>query len=58
MWVHLIYVCIHVQMYGGKNAVYVHEYIYVYVSKYVCRETCIIMYLCVHAYMYVCACNM
>ena len=23
--------------------------LYLYISKYVCRETCMIMYLCVHA---------
>ena len=27
-----------------------------FVSKYVWKEICIIMYLCAHEYMYVCAC--
>ena len=31
-----------------------HESIYLYVSKSVCRENHMIMYLCVDAYMYVC----
>ena len=30
--------------------------IHVYVSKIVYRKTCMIMHLCVHAYMYVCVC--
>ena len=60
MFVCMHHICMHLLMYGGKN-LYVsintnmHESIYVYVSQYVCRETCMILYLCVHAYMYLCA---
>ena len=31
-----------------------HECVYVF--KYVCRETCMIIYSCIHAYIYVDAC--
>ena len=41
-----MYVC----MYVGKHA----KATYVYVSEYVCREKCMIIYLCTHEYMYVC----
>ena len=30
------------------------ESLYVSVSNNVCRETCMIMFLCVHDYMYMC----
>ena len=40
----LKYVCMYVNM---------HESIYVYVSKHVCRETFMIMYLYGHEYIYV-----
>ena len=32
------------------------SFIYVHVSKYVLKETCIIMYSCVQAYMYLHEC--
>ena len=60
MWACIIYICMHVQ-YGGKNT-YVCiqenmlESIYAYVSKNVCKETGMNMYLYVHEYMYVCGC--
>ena len=39
-------------MYVGSHA---EVYICLYIAKFTCRETCMIMYFCVHAYMYVCA---
>ena len=42
-----VYVC----MYVGKDA---QVYICLYESDIIHRETCMVMYLCVHAYMYVC----
>ena len=57
MCVYIIYVCMHVHMYGGMNLHVCRQTwmsIYVYVSKYICREIYMIMYLYVHAYLYVC----
>ena len=60
----IIYVSMHVNMYGGKNPCL---YIFIYVCKHtgaymcmylsVCGEMCIVMYLCADEYMYVCVCQ-
>ena len=47
MHAYTIYVSMHVHMYESKNP---------YVSKYACKEMCMIMYLCAHEYMYICTC--
>ena len=41
--------CMHICMSVGKHA---EVYIYLYVSRCVPRETCLIIYLCVHASMW------
>ena len=55
IYVLCMYVCMEVRihMFVGKHA---QVYICLYLPKYICRKTCLIMYLCVHAYMCVCAC--
>ena len=55
----IIYVCMHVHMFGSKNPYACRPtcmILYMYVSKYVYRETCMLMLLCVHEYIYVHAC--
>ena len=56
----IIYVCVHVQMYRGKNphaCMYVgkHTQVYscLYISIYVERHTSLCIHVCMHMYIYI-----